>query len=48
MTTVIASGRTFRQLAANRLDGVTLASMAVSEGAIFIRSHNHLYRIGEV
>ena len=48
VTTVIASGRTFRQLAANRLDGVTLASMAVSEGAIFIRSHNHLYRIGEV
>ena len=46
VTTVIAPGRTFRQLATNRLEGVTLASMAVSGGAIFIRSHSHLYRIG--
>ena len=46
VTTVVAPGRTFRQLATNRLDGVTLASMAVSDGAIFIRSHSHLYRIG--
>ena len=45
MTTVIAPGREFRRLASNRLDGATLASMAVSSGSFFIRSHSHLYRI---
>jgi outer membrane protein assembly factor BamB len=47
MTTVIAPGREFRRLATNRLDGATLASMAVSNGSLFIRSHTHLYRISE-
>ena len=46
VTTVIVPGLTFRELATNRLDGVTLASMAVSDGAMFIRSHSHIYRIG--
>jgi outer membrane protein assembly factor BamB len=46
MTTVIAPGREFRRLASNHLDGATLASMAVSGGSFFIRSHSHLYRIG--
>jgi outer membrane protein assembly factor BamB len=45
IATVIAPGRTFRQLAVNSLDGTTLASMAVSSGAIFIRSQQHLYRV---
>jgi outer membrane protein assembly factor BamB len=44
--TVIAPGTTFRKLATNTLDGATLASMAVSNGSIFIRSSSHLYRIG--
>lgn len=44
-TTVIAPGKEFRRLALNRLDGETLASMAVSDGALFIRSDSHLYRI---
>jgi outer membrane protein assembly factor BamB len=44
-TTVIAPGKEFRRLALNRLEGTTLASMAVSNGAIFIRSDSHLYRI---
>ncbi len=47
MTTVIAPGREFRRLATNRLEGATLASMAVSSGSFFIRSHTHLYRISE-
>lgn len=47
MTTVIAPGREFRRLATNRLDGATLASMAVSNGSFFVRSHTHLYRIAE-
>lgn len=46
-TTVIAPGREFRRLATNRLEGSTLASMAVSSGSFFIRSHTHLYRIAE-
>ena len=46
VTTVIAPGREFRRLASNRLDGATLASMAVSGGSFFIRSDSHLYRIG--
>ena len=43
--TVIAPGHQFRELASNRLDGYTLASIAVSNGSIFIRSDTHLYRI---
>ena len=46
VTTVIAPGKTCRRLAMNRLDGITLASMAVSGGSIFIRTHSHVYRIG--
>ncbi len=45
VTTVIAPGTEFRELARNRLDGVTLASMAVSDGALFLRTDTHLYRI---
>jgi outer membrane protein assembly factor BamB len=44
--TVIAPGRTYRRLAVNTLDGSTLASIAVSNGALFIRSDRNLYRIG--
>jgi outer membrane protein assembly factor BamB len=40
---VIEPGREFKKLATNRVDGYTLASMAVSGGAIFIRSASHLY-----
>ena len=47
VATVIAPGKVFRRLALNRLDGTTLASMAVAGGAIFIRSDSHLYRIAE-
>ncbi len=47
VTTVIAPGTEFRELARNRLDGVTLASMAVSDGALFLRTDTHLYRIEE-
>jgi outer membrane protein assembly factor BamB len=46
VTTVLAPGRQFRKLAASTLDGATLASMAVSNGSIFIRTDSALYRIG--
>lgn len=47
VTTVIAPGPRFEQLARNELDGSTLASIAVSDGAFFIRTGTHLYRIEE-
>jgi outer membrane protein assembly factor BamB len=42
---VIAPGKEFKELARNRLDGPTLASMAVSNGSIFVRTQTHLYRL---
>ena len=47
VTTVIAPGRQFRRLAANSLDGGLLASMAVSGGALYLRTDSHLYRLVE-
>jgi outer membrane protein assembly factor BamB len=47
MTTVIAPGREFKRLATNRLEGATLASMAVSGGSFFLRTQTHLYRVAE-
>jgi outer membrane protein assembly factor BamB len=47
VTTVIAPGRQFRRLTANRLDGGLLASMAVSGGSFFVRTDSYLYRIME-
>jgi outer membrane protein assembly factor BamB len=47
VATVIAPGREFRRLATNTLDGATLASIAVSGGSLYIRSHSHLYRIAQ-
>jgi outer membrane protein assembly factor BamB len=43
--TVIPAGRTFERLAANRLDGRTLASPALEGRAIYLRTDSHLYRI---
>ena len=45
-TTVLAPGTTYTELATNQLDGLTLASMAVSDGSFFLRTATHLYRIG--
>ena len=44
VTTVIAPGKEFNLIATNSIDGWTLASMAVSNGSIFLRSMDHLYR----
>ena len=46
VATVIAPGPEFRLLSTSRLDGATLASMAISDKSIFIRTDSHLYRIG--
>jgi outer membrane protein assembly factor BamB len=45
VATVIAPGNEFRRLALNTLDGLTYASIGVSQGSLFIRSDTHLYRI---
>jgi outer membrane protein assembly factor BamB len=44
-TTVAAPGKKFQKLATNQLDGRTLASIAVSGGALFIRTDKSLYRL---
>jgi outer membrane protein assembly factor BamB len=44
-TTVLAAGPKFEVLATNQLEGRTQASPAIVDGAIFLRSDTHLYRI---
>jgi outer membrane protein assembly factor BamB len=43
---VVQAGRQFRLLAKNALDEHTLATPAAADGALFIRTETHLYRIG--
>ena len=44
-TLVLRAGPKFEELARNPLDEETLASPAVSDAALFIRTRRHLYRI---
>jgi len=48
VTTVIAPGPAFRSLAVNTLEGPALASPAVADGSIFIRTASALYRIATI
>ncbi|MFN0066476.1 MAG: PQQ-binding-like beta-propeller repeat protein [Limisphaerales bacterium] len=43
---VLSAGKEFRKLAENPLGERTLASYAVTDGALFIRSEENLFRIG--
>jgi outer membrane protein assembly factor BamB len=43
--TVVRAGREFKVETTNQLDGLFLASPAVADGALFLRSDTHLYRI---
>jgi outer membrane protein assembly factor BamB len=45
VTTVLVPGKEFRRVATNRLQGAMLASIAVSKGALFIRTDSHLYKL---
>lgn len=47
LTIVFAPGRVFQRVAMNHIDGATLASLAAVDGAFFLRSQSHLYRIEE-
>jgi len=44
-TTVIRAARTFEVLAENKLESGFMASPAVADGALFLRTRTHLYRI---
>ena len=44
-TTVIATGREYRELAVNQLDGELWTSPAVTGDALLLRTKTHLYRI---
>jgi outer membrane protein assembly factor BamB len=43
---VVKASKEFRQLAKNSLEERSLASFAAADGALFIRTEKHLYRIG--
>lgn len=45
-TTVLAAGPEFRVLAENTVDEYTLASLAVADGHIYLRTAGHLFAIG--
>lgn len=47
-TTVIEPGRKYKELARNRIDGRTLASLAADGSTLYLRSATHLYRIDEI
>lgn len=47
VTTVAATGRVYRELAVNTLDGEIWASPAVAGDALLLRTKTHLYRIEE-
>ncbi len=44
--TVVAAAKTFRKIAVNKLEERALASYAVADGALFVRTEKHLWRIG--
>jgi outer membrane protein assembly factor BamB len=46
VVSVIAPGKEFRLLTRNTLDGSMLATLAVADGSLFIRTDSFLYRIG--
>ena len=45
VTTVIRPGATFERVAVNVLDAPILASLAVADGSLFVRTATHVYRI---
>jgi hypothetical protein len=46
-TTVVAAGPDYKLIAVNRLDEPMNASIAVSGGNLFLRTHKHLWCIGK-
>jgi hypothetical protein len=48
LTTVLAPGTTFRKLAENRIEGRIMASPAIVDDALLLRTDTHLYRIQQL
>lgn len=46
-TTVLKHGNQYQQVAKNQLDGKLMASPAVADGSIFLRTDKAIYRIGQ-
>jgi outer membrane protein assembly factor BamB len=44
---VLDAGERLKVLATNKLDGAILATPALADGAIYVRTENHLYAFGE-
>ena len=44
---VVDGGETLKVLATNKLDGAVLATPALSDGNIYVRTENHLYAFGQ-
>ena len=44
---VVKAGPSFEVLAVNKLDAVVLASPAISEGRVFIRTKDHVIAFGK-
>jgi outer membrane protein assembly factor BamB len=47
VTSVVKAAKAYELLATNDLDERTLASPAVSDGSLFLRTASHLWRLGE-
>jgi outer membrane protein assembly factor BamB len=45
--TVVKADKKFEKLAENQLEGTVVATPAIVDGAIFLRTDTHLYRIGK-
>jgi outer membrane protein assembly factor BamB len=44
---VLDSGETLKILAENKLDGAILATPALVDGNLYVRTENHLYAFGK-
>ena len=46
-TTVVKAGKQFEKLAENRIEGPLVATPAILDGTVFLRTSTSLYRIGK-
>src|SRR5206468_1200845 len=46
-TTVVKAGKQFEKLAENRIKGPLVATPAILDGTVFLRTDSSLYRIGK-
>ena len=46
-TTVVNAGKRFQKLAENQIEGPLVATPAILDGTIFLRTDSSLYRIGK-